>query len=78
MTMTVEYQKIKITGVESIVVSDIEEDDGGLVYARLIQIFVDPATDTTRRPVLELLLEGGDQTAGDKAALEITTPALAY
>lgn len=67
-----------IENVESIVISDIAADEDGLVYARLVQVYVDPATDTNRRPVLELTLRGGDQTTGDKSPLEITTPTLSY
>jgi hypothetical protein len=77
MAIAIDYQRISVEDVQSVVVSDIEADDEGLVYARLIQIYVDPPTDTTRRPIFELMLYGGDQTA-DKTALELTTPTLSY
>lgn len=76
--LNVDRQFLSIDDVKSIVISDIVADEAGLVYVRLVQIYVDPISDTTRRPVLELTLRGGDQTTGDKTALEITTPPLPY
>ena len=78
MALVIEYQKISIEDVQGIVVSEIEADEAGQIYSRLIQIYVDPPGTDNRRPVLELLLHGGDQTVGDKTGLEIITPPLPY
>lgn len=70
--MEVVYQKIKILGCKSIVISDIVEDpDNG--YARLVSIYTDDATVTSRAPVLEIQI-----TDTNKASLEIAVPPLEF
>jgi hypothetical protein len=57
-----------------IVVSTIEPDTKSNSYVRLVQIYADMPDVLDRRPVVELMLYGGDQTAADKSPLMISVP----
>jgi hypothetical protein len=55
-------------------ISVISPDPNSNAYVRLIQIYADLPAVTDRRPIVELLLYGGDQTAGDVTPLQINVP----
>jgi hypothetical protein len=55
-------------------ISIIASDPNSNSYVRLIQIYADLPEVTNRRPIVELLLYGGDQTAGDVTPLQISVP----
>jgi hypothetical protein len=55
-------------------ISVIAPDPNSNSYVRLIQIYADLPDVTNRRPIVELLLYGGDQTAGNVTPLQINVP----
>jgi hypothetical protein len=74
MGYTYDYSRLRVDGVQSIVISNISPDPLSTEYVRLIQIYTDPATNTNRRPIVEVAVYGGDQQVADQTALEITIP----
>ena len=77
MGISFDNAQINIQGIQSIVVSTIQPSpvSGDNQYLRLIQIYTDPPSLETRRPVLTIACYGGSQTAGDNTELQIQVPA---
>lgn len=63
-------QKIKVTEVRKIIVTETVEDGGAFV--RAIRVYGEPG-GTDAPPILDLVLQSDDATA-----IELTTPALTY
>jgi len=65
-------QKLSITGVKDIEVTDIV-DDGAGGWVRLVRFYGSPAIGTNKSLVLEVLLQ-----SAVKAELSITTPEIDF
>ncbi len=65
-------QKLSITGVKDIEVTDIVEDGGG-GWVRSVRFYGSPASGANKSLVLEVLLQ-----STEKADLAITTPEIDF
>jgi hypothetical protein len=75
MAFTFDMSRLIMMGVASIEVSSIQPDQASTSYVRLVQFYTQTAADNpNRRPVLEIVCYGGDQTVSDMTALEIAIP----
>jgi hypothetical protein len=74
MPYSYEYSKLRVDGVFTLAISDIQPDADTTQYVRLVQVYTDPPSSVNRRPVLEIAVYGGDQQVSDMTPIEITLP----
>jgi len=73
MTLTYLSEALRIDGVTSIDVSDIEPDKESGGQARRIEFYTDDLSVLNRRPVLTVIV-----FAGEEEPLKIHTPTLSF
>jgi hypothetical protein len=73
MTVTTVSEMLRIDGLTSINVSDIEPDDDSGGFVRRIEFYTDALNILNRRPVLTVFIY-----SGEAETLKVQTPTLSF